>query len=241
MAHYGPPGGSAGGPYGSQPEGQWPGGSGQPYGEQNPFGGPPPQPAQPSDPFGGPAPFPPNPGPGLGPGEQTPPFGTVPPPGGGVPWETPPQPPQPPKKGKGGLIVVIILVVVVLLGGGGAGWYFLYGPGKSKTTDTGNGKTNPSASASASGAAGQDSTDNIKAGDCVVHPQNTNTVKVASCSTPGALKVYKRIDNTTDSGKCPVPPTNFYYVHKDNKGNDNFVLCLQNQSSAGASPSASAG
>lgn len=248
MSQYGPPGGMGNDPYG-QPEGQWPangvpnqppyqGGPGYgpvPGGEQDPFGGRLPDPGGPgmpppgagTDPFAQP-PFSGQPGPAQPPygnpaEPPSPPGGFGPPPTdvGQQPWGGPP---PPSKKSHAGMIVTIIVIVVVLLGGGGAGWYFLLGPGKS---DSGK-KDDKQASGPATG---------VKAGDCVVHPKGSQTVRPASCSKSGALKVYKRFNNTTDKKKCPSPQTDFIYVYTANSGKGDFVLCLQSLESA---PAASA-
>lgn len=258
MSQYGPPGGMGNGPYGQQPEGQWqsggapnqppyPGAPGYGQGpvENDPFGPPPsnapgsgppaPPPGAASDPFA-PPPFSGAPGQPFGAPEQpSPPSGFEqpsppggfgpPPPAGGAPWAAPP---VPPKKSRTGLVIGLVVVLVVVLGGA-AGWYFVLGPGKS------GGKSDNKQ------ASGPVSASGVKAGDCVIHPKKTQTVKPASCSKSGALKVYKRFDHTTDKGKCPSPQTDFIYVYTDNSGgNNNFVLCLQTQGkSQGGNPTAS--
>lgn len=102
----------------------------------------------------------------------------------------------PPKKKRTGLIIGLVIGVaaILLLGAGGviAAVVFLGG-------------------------------DNYAEGNCVKQDEGGSSDRAVSvsCDDAGAYKIVKRLENTTDSKKCPNPGDPAFINF-----NDKYVLCL---------------
>lgn len=131
----------------------------------------------------------------LGPPPPPPP---PPPPGATPPPPTGfPPPPQPPANRSGTktlVIVAAVLGVVALLACGIGGWLLYQNISMERAH---------------------------KAGKCI--SEDGDKAKPVSCSKKDALKIIKRLDDTTDDAKCPTTETTRVFINES----DDYVLCLK--------------
>lgn len=235
MSSYGPPGG----PYPRQPDPY--GDPADPWGGQDPWGGPPTSPPPTSPPgyddprFGQPTYQQPRYDQGYpadSPGYRAP----------GYDWDPGAAPPPRPRSGRRSTVIILTIVVLVLLVGVGTFTAFLLTGGKDKqnggptaaagptgdTTagQTSNATTGPTAGPSGSGGDGR----SVTVGQCVVNDgtDSNPSLRVVPCA-PGTYEVLKRFDGTVDyKTKCAtVPGYQFHYFYDSQLDGLDFVLCMR--------------